>query len=986
MSVERIQRAIVVIAAVVCVLFTGTLLDYAPYSLVVRTIEAPPVPDDSGPRDAKLTARVQKPGGAPVHEARVTVLHIRDNTAYLAGFRITGEDGVASFDDLPRGVTWVLADAKGLARASTQLVARPDQREVSLVMSPGHSLEVEVTSDTDEPVEGAEVQVGCTDPLPFVGTTGQDGKVTVQRLCPPPYTLRVSADGYESSSRANVMPGPEPVLVSLRKLGWLEVTVVDQQGAPAPLSTIFVAGPTIWPARQTQSNAFGHSKIAGLPAGTYDLRAIRGDLASPITTGVRVERGKATPVELILGPGRHIVVMVVSGSADDAPVVPHASVVLVEEGLSSFPLQGRTGEDGSVRLGPLPPGPLTASARAEGYISPGAIAVEPDQEAVRIGLLKAGKLKGEVVDNHDFPVPGCSIEVIGTDLSGLPIAETPSSIAFRRAHFSWAMHGPPTLIPAGELGVMPGPIPPIPHGDVSGLTVRMPHVPTGKTGPAPITPWVSDGDGRFSVGPIPPGRISAIVRHPAYVQTISEAVTLAPGGTAEVRVVLYAGGTIEGVVLDDRRYPIAGALVRITAKEGSSERSTLSASDGTFAFTAVAPEVILTASRPEAPSKLAFEETFEVGAEERKEVEIVLERERPAIAVRVTDDRGYPVDAAKVRAISLAADVTLRRTTFTNEDGEGSVADAAGIRLRLEVTASGYATQVRTFDESPEEVKIELSRGLRVRGELTARGGRDRVSGARVTLYLPTGTREVTTGEEGVYRLDDISPGPLRLRVDHDEYVAVERTFEVEKPIDVRRPVELEAIELERAGAVEGEVVDDRGDPVAGAKVAKDEVPEYLPVGPLPPGVVATDENGEFRLAGLPEGDLTLEAYAPGIGRGQEDRIAVRKERTTTRVRIRLERGRGKAGPAVTGGVAVTLTAPPSGSGALVKAVVPGSEADRAGVRPGDLIVEIDGVAPSDERDATQRLRGPERHEVLLSIQRGKETVEARVPRERVRQ
>ena len=40
------------------------------------------------------------------------------------------------------------------------------------------------------------------------------------------------------------------------------------------------------------------------------------------------------------------------------------------------------------------------------------------------------------------------------------------------------------------------------------------------------------------------------------------------------------------------------------------------------------------------------------------------------------------------------------------------------------------------------------------------------------------------------------------------------------------------------AGAVEGEVVDDRGNRIAGAKVAKNEVPDYLPLGPLPPGVV----------------------------------------------------------------------------------------------------------------------------------------------------
>ncbi|PKN32193.1 MAG: hypothetical protein CVU63_20025, partial [Deltaproteobacteria bacterium HGW-Deltaproteobacteria-20] len=230
------------------------------------------------------------------------------------------------------------------------------------------------------------------------------------------------------------------------------------------------------------------------------------------------------------------------------------------------------------------------------------------------------------------------------------------------------------------------------------------------------------------------------------------------------------------------------------------------------------------------------------------------------------------------------------------------------------------------------------------------------------------------------------TPGSLRLRVDHEDYVSSERTFEVSKPSDVERPVQLDRMDLELAGIVEGEVVDDRGNPVAGAKVSKDEVPEYLPMGPLPPGVVATDEKGRFRLGGIAEGDVTLEGYAPGVGRGKEDRIAVRKERTTTRVRIRLEPAGGKAGPAVVAGVAVTLAAPASGSGALVTGVSSGSEADRAGIRVGDMIVRIDGVVPDDERDAMHRLRGPERQEVVLGIQREQGMVELRVPRERVRQ
>ncbi|MFW5739733.1 MAG: hypothetical protein ACOC1F_05145, partial [Myxococcota bacterium] len=75
MSAERIQRVLVVLAALVCLLFVGTLSDYSPYFLLVQTLKAPPVAESIGQRDGKLVARVQMPGGAPVDKARVTVLH-----------------------------------------------------------------------------------------------------------------------------------------------------------------------------------------------------------------------------------------------------------------------------------------------------------------------------------------------------------------------------------------------------------------------------------------------------------------------------------------------------------------------------------------------------------------------------------------------------------------------------------------------------------------------------------------------------------------------------------------------------------------------------------------------------------------------------------------------------------------------------------------------------------------------------------------------
>jgi len=50
---------------------------------------------------------------------------------------------------------------------------------------------------------------------------------------------------------------------------------------------------------------------------------------------------------------------------------------------------------------------------------------------------------------------------------------------------------------------------------------------------------------------------------------------------------------------------------------------------------------------------------------------------------------------------------------------------------------------------------------------------------------------------------------------------------------------------------VEGVVLDARGDPIAGARVAEGLVPTYLAVGASPPNLAVTDARGRFRLVDL---------------------------------------------------------------------------------------------------------------------------------------
>jgi len=69
----------------------------------------------------------------------------------------------------------------------------------------------------------------------------------------------------------------------------------------------------------------------------------------------------------------------------------------------------------------------------------------------------------------------------------------------------------------------------------------------------------------------------------------------------------------------------------------------------------------------------------------------------------------------------------------------------------------------------------------------------------------------------------------------------------------------------------------------------------------------------------------------------------------------------------------------------VVVSVVESSEAERAGVEPGDVITAIDGVRPTSMADARARLGGQPGSDLVLELTRASATVRLRVLREAIR-
>ncbi|NUP14369.1 MAG: hypothetical protein HOW73_50700 [Polyangiaceae bacterium] len=963
------DRVLVALAAAVCLLFVFTLRDVRMMPWQPPAILAAVVPAPAG--DVSLDVHVVDGEGRALANAVVRVFYVDpEGEVFFAGEQWTRGAEVLSFTGEPRGELWVVAYGPQKSRASTRVFVGPGEQEllkrsVTLALRDASALAVRVVDEKGDPVARASVSVTGSDPLAHVMLTGDDGSLTLDRLGPPPWAVSVEAEGYDVVARSGVYPDVAPLEIRLERLGGLEVTVVDQDGTPVPDAEVLLSGPGIWPARSATTDEQGEVSITGLYAGLYDLKARKENRVSATDMSIPLAQGKLVQRTLTLVDGRFISVTVTDGPmrADgyEPRKVEGAAVVVVEEGLSSFPMEARTNKEGLAVVGPLTEGLVSVSTRAEGFVgrTMGGDAVVDN--AVTIPLLRGGTIVGDVRDERGFPIDGAMIEVFGTDVDGMPIQESSDRSVIRDDLFEFAMQGPVPLIPRGELGVMPGPIPDIPHagGAFSG--------DSSLGGAGGGDPWVTGDDGTFRASPVTPGRVQVLVRHPEYTESISDVLTIKPGGEIEIHVVLYRGARLEGRVLEEDRLPVEGARLEITGLEGTYNQITYSTEDGSFAVASVPPAILISVYRADGAGEVAARLELDLEPGKRKKIEIILPKQREPTTLRFVDERGFPLSRVEAKVVSLDLATVLYRTHFTNDDGTVEVPGARGLPLRITAERPGRAPMVETIPEAKKEHEFKLTPGLALRGDVTGKGGRVKLEGASLTLYTLTGARHVETSEDGTFEVQDLASGRIRIVTRAQDYAEDERVFAFAG--DERRPVELETIDLLPAGSVEGVVIDDQGNAIAGARVGRDAVPTYLPIGKLPYGLAQTDADGRFELKGLPAGMVALEAYSPELGRGRAADIEVRADRVTRRVEITIpaqEYDPRKIRAA--GSVAVTLAE--RNGGVVVLDVPEGGEAELAGIEPGDRLLKLGGSDVRTIEQARDRLSGPLNEDVIAELDR----------------
>ncbi|RMG95102.1 MAG: carboxypeptidase regulatory-like domain-containing protein [Deltaproteobacteria bacterium] len=683
------------------------------------------------------------------------------------------------------------------------------------------------------------------EPLPWRIEADAGGRFAFTTLPAGPVALSARSRGYAGVELVAWAPDDDVVLV-MDPLVRVEGRVrAPPEAQPSGQVVVRLAGASVWPPREVRAGADGRFSFEGVPGPWFALDARAAGpsgawAAAPVD--VDAADGAVPPVELRLEPAGALTVRV----TDPAGRAVAGAYVSVRRGpLDALPRRARTDATGEVRLDALAAGAVEVAAHADGLLAAAPVPAKVVAGATRtvtVRLGAPGVLEGRVVDGAGRPVAGAEIVLRPDGIHAAAGAATALDVA-RIA----------TAPATARLPVGSTPPPPVPAGggfaDARGVTA---------------------GDGTFRWVGLAPGRYTAWAVGPTGEVSEVQPVVIRGARTVRVVFVLTAGHPLRGRILDPNLRPVDGA--RLLLDHGLTAVSDATGTVAAGSFRGVVTGWVIADGY--APQRLR------IPVEEDTEFEVVLEAADARLEVRVRGGNDRPVDGAHVRLSSQRPEP--ERSAATDLRGIVVFDGLARGPYAVEVDAPGYARWRGAVELVEPETFVEVALSPAVAVEVAvadAVSGRS-VEGARVELRSADEAHVATTSSDGRARFEALAAPPEHVRVTAPGYVPSRLAVD-------GRGAGILHVTLERAGALEGVVVDDVGDPVAGARVEvrRDEG-----------GTVATsttDRVGRFRFDALPEGAVEVVAAPPATrpdlapGTRRSDVLA---DRTTRGVDLRLER------------------------------------------------------------------------------------------------
>ena len=777
------------------------------------------------------------------------------------------------------GAAGVVATCPGFPAALRRLGEATDPANLDLALAAAGTLEVRVLDDQGAPVAGALV---APDPVDPAWTDGErrvlasvdavrssaDGRAVLAVRAAGTIEVVVEAPGHVAARSDPVaLPFDQTLELELARGGRLRGEVVDAAGAPRPGARVRVVGSGLWPAREFSADASGRFDAGLLPPGFYEAEAFEASDVSALERGIEVRPAEETVVRLTLAPGGFLAGRLVfeggTGATEEAVVTVHGLRARL------VPIRATPAADGRFRTGPLPPGRHRVRAVAEPFLPGEAWAEVAAGETVEVVLtLRAGRtLRGRVVGPDNAPVAGARLTLSGRADDGTFVLRSPTTEALAALD----RRGPAPvgrLLPIGELGVLEGPLPPIPPRPFAWLDGRPPE-PIGQDETPPVArrdgppPLTTDGQGEFRLDGLPPGKFTVTVQHADFAPLAQDVAVAAAEPVTTVVLRLAEGCTLAGLVRDEQGSPVAGASVRILG--GGTEPLVWQTDEGgRFTARHLPAHVAL---RAQLLGYFAAELELDLaGTPCAGQADIVLRRLGGRVAGRVLDTGRFPVAGARIRVEPAAGEARwAAQTAVSAADGSFSAPAPAGGRLRVAATHPDYVETA--FETAPaEDLELVLRRGVRLRGAVVDEIGRP--VAAEVSVRADgRELRAVRAGPDGSFDAGRVPAGTYELRGRAEGFADATVWAGVDEPARDSAAAERSvALVLRRGVTLEGRVVDRFDDPVAGARIEA-----RLRGSRIAAREARTGNDGRFVIPGLPPGTWDVVAEREGLGRVASD-------------------------------------------------------------------------------------------------------------------
>ncbi|WAS88479.1 MULTISPECIES: carboxypeptidase-like regulatory domain-containing protein [unclassified Corallococcus] len=406
-----------------------------------------------------------------------------------------------------------------------------------------------------------------------------------------------------------------------------------------------------------------------------------------------------------------------------------------------------------------------------------------------------------------------------------------------------------------------------------------------REGEAPVlAQTVTEDDGTFVLEGLPTGAVTLW----ALGDTGAAVQPDIPAGGDNVTLTLEDGVSFSGTVVEAlTRAPLPGARVTLIHEAGSRFFDALADARGRFRVGPLPPGRYLRVASAQGCQTKAFRENVWLDVD--VDVTLALRRQHRLEGVVLTPE-GLPASGLDVH-LTPSEEEGATTTMRSDEQGRFVFEDVPAIPHELwtrEDTAHAQASGT-----PPGKVVLRMMRFGFMEG--TVRDEQHRpLAGVRVRAQgHPPGDLpdpEVLTDEAGRYRLGPLMNHSVDLFVQREHYL--DRREKIRLGADHPGPWDFT---LMRAMLLEGQVVDPRGLPLAGAQVRLD-LPRDIPgrvrdLGDLMEPAVESDATGHFTVDSANPGPSELTVAAPGF---RVVRIPV--EVPSTGVRVGMSRGASVSG------------------------------------------------------------------------------------------